>query len=43
MNLSNLTADIPLTKKKSDDKINKKEVVKYYDEENKDKRSHEEK
>ena len=37
-NIFNITADKPETRKKSDDKIGKKEVVKYYDEENKDKR-----
>ena len=42
-NIFNITADKPMTRKKSDDKINKKEVVKYYDEENKDKRDNEEK
>ena len=43
VNLHSLEADVPLTRKKSDDKINKKEVVKYYDEENKDKRENQQK
>ena len=42
-NIFNITADKPIERKKSDDKIGKKEVVKYYDEENKDKREHQEK
>jgi hypothetical protein len=38
INFGSLEADKPRPRKKSDDKIGKKETVTYYDEENKDKR-----